>query len=88
MDISEHCWDVYRVLKSKALDTENSDHLRKVAISEKYSCNCAIEIIHGRSVKNCQTHDCNEYHYIIGIQLKGLFMTCSAAHLGFSYIKG
>lgn len=30
---------------------------------------------------------CNEYHYIIAIQLKGLFMTYSAAHLGFSSIK-
>lgn len=30
---------------------------------------------------------CNEYHYIIAIQFKGLFMTCSAAYLGFSSIK-
>lgn len=72
------------MLEDKAPKTNYSNHLRKVVISEEHSCNCEIEIIYARNVNNSQICVCNECHYIIGIQLQGLFMTCFAAHLGFS----
>lgn len=34
------------MLEGKVPKTQNSNHLRKVAISEDYSCNCARDIIY------------------------------------------
>lgn len=75
------------MLEGKAQKTENSNHLREVAISKEYSCNCEIKSIHESSVKNSQTCVRNESHYIIGIQLESLLMAGPAARLKFSSVK-
>lgn len=75
------------MLEGKVPKTENSNHLRKVIISEEYFCNCEIKIIYTSSVKNSQSCVGNMCHHTIGIQLEDLFKTESVAHLGFSSIK-